>query len=190
MLAMCEIIGTTIAPYIKLFHFTAKMAFLREGFGTHFPSKYLQFLNKLGSHDPVSILISSNRVIRIILLFDNSRIMVDKQEGLYYCICMELEKVAKCLTELGNPLRLSAFRLLIQAGPDGLPVKNIQEYLGIPKSTLSHHISHLISAGLITQRREGRVLRCLVEYDVIKNVLEYLMEDCCAGVVNIRSDKV
>lgn len=107
---------------------------------------------------------------------------------MYYYPCMEIEKVAKCLAELGNPLRLSAFRILIQAGPDGLPVKDIQEYLGIPKSTLSHHISHLISAGLITQTREGRVLRCRVEYDVIKGVLEYLMKDCCAGVINIQSD--
>ncbi len=120
------------------------------------------------------------------LLFDNSRIIVDKSYKPSYYKSMELENVAKCLTELGNPLRLSAFRLLVRAGPKGLPVKDIQAYLGIPKSTLSHHISHLISAGLITQTREGRVLRCRVEYDVIRGVLEYLLEDCCAGIVPIQ----
>jgi len=101
---------------------------------------------------------------------------------------MKLEKIAKCLAELGHPLRLSAFRILIQAGPEGLSVSEIQEYLGIPKSTMSHHISHLISAGLITQNREGRVLRCRVAFNVIRDVLEYLLKDCCAGVINIQSD--
>lgn len=95
---------------------------------------------------------------------------------------MEFDKVAKCLAELGNPSRLSAFRLLIQAGPEGLPVKEIQSYLGIPQSTLSHHIAHLVSAGLISQTREGRVLRCRVEYHAIKGVLEFLLRDCCAGI--------
>ena len=97
-------------------------------------------------------------------------------------ICMEFEKAAKCLAELGNPSRLSAFRLLVQAGPEGLPVKDIQSYLGIPQSTLSHHIAHLVSAGLINQTREGRILRCRVDYNVIKAVLEFLLRDCCAGI--------
>lgn len=107
---------------------------------------------------------------------------------MFYCKWMELENIAKCLAELGHPLRLSAFRMLIQAGQEGLSVREIQEYLGIPKSTMSHHISRLMSAGLITQTREGRVLRCRVTYSVIKDVLEYLLKDCCAGVINVHSD--
>ncbi|UCG12357.1 MAG: helix-turn-helix transcriptional regulator [Deltaproteobacteria bacterium] len=95
---------------------------------------------------------------------------------------MELERAAKCLAELGNPSRLSAFQLLVQAGPEGLSVKQIQSHLGIPQSTLSHHIAHLVSAGLIRQTREGRVLRCQVEYRTIKDVLDFLMKDCCAGI--------
>jgi len=95
---------------------------------------------------------------------------------------MELDKVAKCLAELGNPSRLSAFRLLVRAGSEGLPVKDIQSYLDIPQSTLSHHIAHLVSSGLISQTREGRVLRCRVEYNAIKSVLEFLLRDCCAGI--------
>ncbi len=97
---------------------------------------------------------------------------------------MEIDKVAKCLAELGNPSRLAAFRLLVQAGPQGLPVKDIQSHLDIPQSTLSHHIAHLISAGLISQTREGRMLRCRVEFDVIRDVLEFLLRDCCAGIEN------
>ena len=101
---------------------------------------------------------------------------------------MEIEKVAKCLSELGHPLRLSAFRLLIQAGPDGLAVKDIQAHLNIPKSTLSHHISHLIAAGLIHQTREGRVLRCRVAFEQIRSVLEFMLKDCCAGVIRMGPD--
>jgi len=96
---------------------------------------------------------------------------------------MELERAAKCLSELGHPVRLAAFRLLVRAGPEGLPVKQIQAHLGIPQSTLSHHIAHLVAAGLITQSRQGRMLICRVDYETIRGVLDFLMRDCCAGVV-------
>jgi ArsR family transcriptional regulator len=99
---------------------------------------------------------------------------------------MEIDNAAKCLAELGNSSRLSAFRLLVQAGPEGLPVKDIRAHLGIPQSTLSHHIAHLVSAGLVSQTREGRVLRCKVEYEKIKDVLNFLLEDCCSGIVHVR----
>jgi DNA-binding transcriptional ArsR family regulator len=99
-------------------------------------------------------------------------------------VVMEIEVAARRLAELGHPARLEAFRLLIRAGCDGLAVNEIQAHLGIPQSTLSHHISHLLAAGLINQTREGRVLRCRVDYQAIKEVLRYLMEDCCAGVVD------
>ena len=99
-------------------------------------------------------------------------------------VFMELELAAKRLAELGHPARLSAFRLLVQAGPQGLPVKDIQSHLGIPQSTLSHHLAHLLAAGLISQTREGRVLRCRVEYTAIKGVLDFLLRDCCAGIAS------
>jgi DNA-binding transcriptional ArsR family regulator len=99
---------------------------------------------------------------------------------------MELERAAKYLAELGNPARLSAVRLLVQAGPEGLPVKDIRSHLGVPQSTLSHHLAHLISAGLISQTREGRMLRCRVNCQAITEVLDFLMRDCCAGVADPR----
>ncbi len=99
---------------------------------------------------------------------------------------MRIEEAAKCLAELGHPARLRAFRLLVRAGPAGLPVKDIQAHLDIPNSTLSHHLSHLMSAGLIRQTREGRILLCQVQYPLIQEVLEFLMEDCCAGIGGIR----
>lgn len=95
---------------------------------------------------------------------------------------MELETAAKRLAELGHPVRLSVVRLLVQAGPGGLPVKDVQSRVGIPQSTLSHHLAHLLAAGLISQTREGRVLRCRVEYAALQEVLAFLMRDCCAGL--------
>lgn len=95
---------------------------------------------------------------------------------------MDIDAASKCLAELGNPHRLKAFRLLVQAGPDGLPCKEIQAHLGIPKSTLSHHIAHLVWAGIVTQTREGRVLRCRLNYAHVRGLLDFLMDDCCRGL--------
>lgn len=95
---------------------------------------------------------------------------------------MELETAAKRLSELGHPVRLSVVRLLVQAGPGGLAVKEVQARVGIPQSTLSHHLAHLLAAGLISQTREGRVLRCRVEYAALQEVLAFLLRDCCAGL--------
>ena len=64
---------------------------------------------------------------------------------------MNIDTAANMLAELGNAHRLATFRLLVRAGPDGLPVKAIQNHLGIPKSTLSHHVLHMVSAGIVTQ---------------------------------------
>ena len=69
------------------------------------------------------------------------------------------DEAARCLAELGHAKRLQAFRLLVQAGEDGLPVGEIQRRLDIPKSTLAHHIGQLVATGLVTQTREGRVQR-------------------------------
>lgn len=67
---------------------------------------------------------------------------------------MNLEVVAKALKELGHPIRLTIYKSVVKAGYQGIAVGGLQEELGIPGSTLSHHISSLASAGLISQRRE------------------------------------
>jgi len=76
---------------------------------------------------------------------------------------LAFDEAARCLAELGHPHRLHVFHLLIRAGDAGLSVGEIQSVLGIPKSTLAHHISALVSAGLMAQRREGRIQRCKVD---------------------------
>ncbi len=95
---------------------------------------------------------------------------------------MEHTHAARCLEKLGNATRLEIFRLLVRAGPAGLAVGEIQEHLDIPGSTLSHHISHLVNAGLVHQQREGRVLRCTPNFTLVNEVIGFLTEECCLGV--------
>ena len=95
---------------------------------------------------------------------------------------MELTHAARCLDKLGNPVRLEVFQLLVRAGRDGLSVGEIQEHLEIPGSTLSHHLSHLVNAGLVHQERESRVLRCTPNFALMEELVGFLTEQCCAGV--------
>ncbi|MGR5062978.1 ArsR/SmtB family transcription factor [Photobacterium sp. DNB22_13_2] len=92
---------------------------------------------------------------------------------------MEIEVVAKALKELGHPTRLTIYKAVVRAGYQGTPVGSLQETLAIPGSTLSHHISSLVSAGLLTQRREGRTLYCVAEYEHLEGVIGFLQAECC-----------
>lgn len=98
---------------------------------------------------------------------------------------MEINAVAKALKELGHPTRLAIFKRLVRSGHLGIAVGVVQEELNIPGSTLSHHLSSLMSANLISQRREGRTLYCVPNFDELNAVLAFLRAECCADV---RSD--
>ena len=96
--------------------------------------------------------------------------------------CMKLDTAANILAKIGNPTRLQIVRLLVRAGDDGLSVGMIQKKLGVPGSTLTHHITHLKSAGVIRQDRQQATLICKMEYDVLRDLVEYLTEECCTDV--------
>ncbi len=102
---------------------------------------------------------------------------------------MDIVHAARCLEKLGHPTRLEVIRLLVRAGPEGLPVGDVRKHLGIPASTLSHHILHLTSAGLVRQQREGRVLRCTPNYQLMEMLVGMLTEECCAGVDPVASKR-
>lgn len=93
---------------------------------------------------------------------------------------MRLEKVAKSLKELGHPTRLKIFKILVKAGHDGLPVGALAKKLDMPNSTLTHHISGLVQAKLVEQQRDGRTLYCIPQYDLLKEVISFLEEECCS----------
>ena len=93
---------------------------------------------------------------------------------------MDIETIAKALKELGHPTRLMIYKSVVRAGYQGIAVGGLQQKLAIPGSTLSHHVSGLVSAGLISQRREGRTLFCIAEYDTLQTVIGFLQDECCA----------
>lgn len=94
---------------------------------------------------------------------------------------MEKTDVIEALAALAQETRLDIFRLLVQAGMDGVPAGQIGERLGLPSATLSFHLTHLKHAGLVSFRREGRSLIYLAEYDAMNGLLAYLTENCCQG---------
>ena len=91
----------------------------------------------------------------------------------------ELEEVAGAFSALGSEARLEVLRLLVRAGENGLSVGEIQSALAIPASTLSHHLRHLSAAGLLTQVRKGRAIRCASDYTKIRSLSRYLLLECC-----------
>ncbi len=92
-----------------------------------------------------------------------------------------LQQTAACLEALGNPTRLEIYRLLVVAGLDGWPVGKIQQAIGIPASTLSHHLKHLEIVGLVGRRKQGTTHFCSANYEVMDEMLEFVTEECCAG---------
>lgn len=94
---------------------------------------------------------------------------------------MKLDFVAKALKELGHPTRLHIFKHLVKSGNKGLPVGQLQKELSVPGSTLSHHISSLVSAELVKQYRKGTTLYCLPQYDVLEGVIGFLQDECCSN---------
>lgn len=93
---------------------------------------------------------------------------------------MKAEDAAEKLEALGSTARLSIFRLLVRAGPDGLPVGTIQRRLDMPASTLSHHLHRLVNVGLVTQERAGTSLICRANYAAMDDLLTFMTEECCA----------
>lgn len=92
---------------------------------------------------------------------------------------MEINTAAAKLAELGQTTRLAVFRHLVKGGRSGVPVGELQTALGIPGSTLSHHLTRLVSVGLVVQRREGRTLFCVPQYDELEDLIAFLKEECC-----------
>lgn len=115
-----------------------------------------------------------------LLVFDNTRIIVDRPHSEVYVPVMKLEDAAKQLEALGNPTRLAIYRVLIRLGDQGSPVGKIRKKLDIPASTLSHHIAKLVHAGLVTQERDSRSLYCRADLKNMDALMRFLVRNCCA----------
>lgn len=97
---------------------------------------------------------------------------------------METKTALTALSALSHESRLAAFRQLVQAGPDGLSVGELRERLDLPPATLTAHLNLLRGAGLVTDEREGRVIRVRAHYAQMNALLAYLTENCCGGATN------
>lgn len=86
------------------------------------------------------------------------------------------------LAALAQPTRLRIFRLLVQAGAQGLVVGEIAAATAAAPATLSFHLKNLAQAGLIVARNEGRFIRYSTDYQAMTALLRYLTENCCGGM--------
>ena len=115
--------------------------------------------------------------------------MVDTSANLPQTANMKLDDAAAHLEALGNPTRLRIYRTLIRAGEAGMPVGRLQDKLKIAPSTLSHHIKALVVVGLISQVREATTLVCHANYDVMRDLVGFLVAECCAEAPESKEAK-
>ena len=94
---------------------------------------------------------------------------------------MKTSDAVLALSALAHETRLEAFRLLVQAGEEGVPAGEIAGRLRLAPPTLSFHLAHLVRAGLIEPRRAGRSIRYSLRVNGIRQILEFITEDCCQG---------
>ncbi len=94
---------------------------------------------------------------------------------------MDSAQAIQALGALAHETRLAAFRLLVEAGPAGLPAGAIAERLGLPPSSLTFHVQHLHRAGLLTQRRVSRQLIYAADFGGMNGLIGFLTENCCGG---------
>jgi DNA-binding transcriptional ArsR family regulator len=94
---------------------------------------------------------------------------------------MESSDAVAALAALAQDSRLQVFRLLVQAGPEGLAAGRIGDALNLPGATLSFHLTQLRNAGLVTFRRDGRSLIYVAEYGAMNALIGFLTENCCGG---------
>jgi DNA-binding transcriptional ArsR family regulator len=94
---------------------------------------------------------------------------------------MELKNAVAALSALAHPSRLAVFRMLVQAGHEGIAAGEIARRLDVPPNTLSSNLTILTNADLVENRRDGRSLIYSARYESMANLLEYLLEDCCDG---------
>ena len=92
---------------------------------------------------------------------------------------MESKIAVAALSALAHESRLAVYRLLVQTGPDGLSVGDLQAHIDIPPATLTHHLHALRRAGLIADARDGRSIICHADYKQMNALLAFLTENCC-----------
>src|SRR5215469_6972037 len=94
---------------------------------------------------------------------------------------MEKTDAVAALAALAQDNRLDVFRLLVQAGPEGMAAGQVAEKLGLAPNTLTFHFDRLRFAGLVTVRRDGRSMIYAARYETMNGLVSFLTENCCQG---------
>ena len=95
---------------------------------------------------------------------------------------MDSGTVVNALSALAQEHRLALFRLLVQAGEQGMSAGAIADALNVPNSSLTFHLAQMTKAGLIRQERQSRSLIYTADYAAMNDLVGYLMENCCGGI--------
>ena len=101
---------------------------------------------------------------------------------------MEKTQAVAALAALAQDNRLDVFRLLVQAGPDGLSAGQVASALGLAPNTLTFHFDRLRTAGLVTVRRDGRSMIYAAQFETMNALLGFLTENCCGGAPCTTAD--
>ena len=101
-----------------------------------------------------------------------------------------IARYADMFAAMGNDARLRIMRLLLSAHPEGMIVGDIQAELGIPNSTLSHHLEKLKSEGLVRMKREGPFLWHMADVDALQEILTFLYAECCTRNKAIKPESI
>lgn len=103
---------------------------------------------------------------------------------------MDIQEAIVMFDTLSQETRLKAFRLLVQAGSDGLPAGMLSEVLGTPHNTMSFHLNHLSNTGIISSRKKGRSIIYMANFDGMRDLIRFMVKDCCSDeTANISEDK-
>lgn len=94
---------------------------------------------------------------------------------------MESNQAISSFSALSQQTRLDVFRLLIKAGANGLLAGELGEQLDVRQNTMSANLTVLLNAGLVRNERHGRTIRYFANFDAVRGLLGFLMEDCCGG---------
>ena len=128
---------------------------------------------------------SNNSIIIEIYFYDNGNDMARRQNEI-----SEIIRYADMFAAMGTEPRLRIMRILLSAHPQGMIVGDIQAELGIPNSTLSHHLERLRSEGLVKVRRQGPFLWYTADTSALQEILSFLYAECCTRNKAIKPETI
>src|SRR4051795_10801882 len=105
--------------------------------------------------------------------------MLDSGRHFYNSRNMENKAAVAALASLAQDTRLSIFRLLVQAGPEGVPAGYIGDALQVPPATLSFHLKELLHAGMVSSRQQGRFIYYSTDFEQMAALMTFLTQNCC-----------